>query len=143
MVPVVYFNVYSNQHSGTLPENIKLENLWYFDVGRNYLSGTLPDSLGKNFRDLRHLHLDHNRFVGTIPLSYNMVGNGRLETLSINHNQLTGVVPGKRKMYNKLVQYTLQDNNFDAMEPEVCLSEIPFGEMVELRYVPSLEENYF
>lgn len=110
----------------------------YFDVGRNFLTGTLPADLGEKFVELRHLHLDRNEFRGTLPESYNTVGNNRLESFSINHNQLTGVVPGKRELYNKLVQYNLQSNNFDEMDSDVCRIEIPFGENVELRCVSLL-----
>ena len=114
---------------------MRLRFVIYFDVGRNNLTGTLPIDLGEKFVELRHLHLDHNQFRGTLPDSYNTVGNGRLESFSINNNELTGVVPGKRSLYNKLVQYTFQANNFDEMDSDVCRTEIPFGENVELRCV--------
>ena len=117
---------------------MRLRLMVYFDVGRNFLTGTLPVDLGEKFVELRHLHLDRNEFRGTLPESYNTVGNNRLESFSINHNQLTGVVPGKRELYNKLVQYTLQSNNFDEMDSDVCRTEIPFGENVELRCVSLL-----
>ena len=130
----VYFNVYSNKLTGTLPEDMRLRSVTYFDVGRNLLSGKLPVTLGEKFVSLRHLHLDHNYFTGTLPLSYNTVGNGRLESFSIDHNYLTGRVPGTRDLYNKLVQYTLHSNEFDSMSSNVCRMEVPRGEMVELRY---------
>lgn len=66
------------------------------------MTGSLPNDIGETMFHLRHLHLDHNKFRGTIPLSYNSVGNGRLESLTLHDNQLTGVVPGPRPMYNKL-----------------------------------------
>ncbi len=135
-----YFNVYNNQLTGTLPQSMRLRFVIYFDVGRNFLTGTLPVDLGEKFVELRHLHLDHNKFRGTLPESYNTVGNGRLESFSINHNELTGVVPGKRSLYNKLVQYNLQSNNFDKMDSDVCKIEVPFGESVELRCVPLLRQ---
>jgi len=131
--PLVYFNVYSNKLTGTLPEDMRLRSVTYFDVGRNLLSGKLPVTLGEKFVSLRHLHLDHNYFTGTLPLSYNTVGNGRLESFSIDHNYLTGRVPGTRDLYNKLVQYTLHSNEFDSMSSNVCRMEVPRGEMVELR----------
>lgn len=105
----------------------------YFDVGRNQLTGTLPNDLGEKFVNLRHLHLDHNSFKGTLPSSYNTVGNGRLESFSVDHNKLTGSIPGERDLYNKLVQYTLHSNRFDRMGSDTCRMEIPRGELVELR----------
>jgi len=97
------------------------------------LTGTLPESLGEQLVELRHLHLDHNRFTGTLPLSYNNVGNGRLESLTINHNRLTGVVSGQRDLYNKMSVYTLQENQFTSMGSEICNMLIPWGEMPELK----------
>jgi len=114
---------------------MRLRDCSYFDVGRNELTGTLPVDIGKDFVSLRHLYLDHNNFTGTLPSSYNNAGNGHLEAMSVNHNQLSGFVFGERKMYNKLVQYTLHSNQFGGMGNQTCLMEVPQGEMVELRYV--------
>ena len=130
-----YLNLYSNELTGTLPENMRLREAIYFDVGRNRLTGTLPDDIGEKFVSLRHFHLDHNEFKGTLPESYNTVGNGRLESFSIDHNKLTGTIEGERDLYNKLVQYTLHSNRFDKMDSDNCRLEVPQGEMVELRYV--------
>lgn len=134
-IVVEYFNIYSNQFTGTIPDHLRLRNLFYFDVGRNLLTGKLPSDLGESFVSLRHLHLDHNDFRGTIPSSYNTVGNGRLESFSLNHNRLTGTVPGDREHYNKLVQYTLHENRFSRIQINNCRLEVPQGECVEFRYV--------
>merc|ERR1712238_420663 len=131
--PLEYFNIYSNQFTGTIPDHLRLRNLFYSDVGRNLLTGKLPSDLGESFVSLRHLHLDHNDFRGTIPSSYNKVGNGRLESFSLNHNRLTGTVPGDREHYNKLVQYTLHENRFSRIQINNCRLEVPQGECVEFR----------
>ena len=135
---IEYFNVYSNQLTGTIPDDLRLRNVIYFDIGRNSLTGKLPNDLGTKFISLRHLYLDHNDFRGTIPDSYNTVGNGRLESFSIDHNRFTGTVPGERSMYNKLVQYTLHSNQFDRIDSDNCRIEVPQGECVEFRYVFTL-----
>mmetsp|Transcript_21292 Transcript_21292/g.50361 ORF Transcript_21292/g.50361 Transcript_21292/m.50361 type:complete len:574 (-) Transcript_21292:1436-3157(-) len=131
--PLQYFNLYSNQLTGTLPQNMRLREVIYFDVGRNQLTGRLPDDLGEKFVAARHLHFDHNDFRGTLPASYNTVGNGRLESFSIEHNRLTGTLQGERDLYNKLVQFTLHGNRFDRIESGTCRMEVPQGEMVEFR----------
>ena len=107
----------------------------YFDIGRNQMTGKLPKDIGEKFVALRHRHFDHNDFRGTLPESYNTVGNGRLESFSIDHNRLTGTVPGERDLYNKLVQYTLHSNRFGNIDSDNCRMELPQGEMVEFRYV--------
>jgi len=133
IIPIKYFNLHSNQLTGTLPKDLRFRRVTYFDVGRNQLTGKIPEELGENMVTLRHLHLDHNDFRGTLPKEYNDVGNGRLESFSINHNRLTGTVPGERSLYNKLVQYTLHNNRFDRMDQDTCRIEVPQGECVELR----------
>jgi hypothetical protein len=105
----------------------------FLDVGRNQLTGRLPKDIGEDFVELRHLYLDHNSFRGTLPSSYNKAGNGRLESLSLHHNQLTGVVSGERPMYNKLVLLTLQENKFTGIDAENCNMIIPKGEMPEFK----------
>lgn len=105
----------------------------YFDVGRNQLTGRLPKDLGDTFVELRFLHLDHNDFRGTLPPNYNDVGNGRLEAFTVNNNRLTGYVYGNRKLYNKLLDFQLQENRFSGLDRDVCRLEIPYGEMVEFK----------
>ncbi|KAG7348621.1 two component regulator [Nitzschia inconspicua] len=131
--PLKYFNVYSNQLSGPLPETLRLRNLVYLDVGRNQLTGRLPDDIGRSCVELRQLHLDHNQFRGTLPVSYNTVGNGRLRSLLINNNQLTGVVSGERTMFNNLFQFVLHENQFTGIDPDNCRMIIPWGEMSEFK----------
>ena len=124
-----YFNVYSNQFSGTIPNDLRWRQCVQFDVGRNLLTGTLPKDLGEKFVNLRMLHLDHNKFRGTLPANYNNVGNGRLVALSLEYNRLTGMVPGEREIYDNLVQYTLHENRFTSLGQENCNNNL----MVEFK----------
>lgn len=120
--------------TGTIPQSLRWRQLFYFDLGHNQFSGTLPVDLGEKFVRLRHLHLDHNNFVGTLPESYITVGNGRLEQLTINDNQLTGAVPDNHEFYWFLVTFNLQNNNFDEwLDGGTCrLTVFTGGENVEL-----------
>ena len=94
------------------------------------MTGTLPKDLGVKCVSLRQLHIDHNKFSGTVPYSYVNIGNGRLTALSIDHNRLTGIVPGaNRNNYEQLVQYTMHNNFFASMETEICDNRL----MVELK----------
>jgi hypothetical protein len=97
-----YLNLYSNQLTGTIPESLRLRNLIFLDLGRNSLYGTLPYDIGETFVELRNLHLDFNRLNGTIPESYTAVGNGRLESLTLNNNLLSGWVPDNFELHDKL-----------------------------------------
>jgi hypothetical protein len=75
--------------------------MFLMDLGYNKFTGTLPSSLGR-FYALRHLALDHNDLSGSIPYEFVNIGNGRLETLYMNDNRLTGVAPGKFPLTDKL-----------------------------------------
>ena len=130
--PLQYFNVYDNQLTGTIPESLRLRKMIYFDVGRNLLDGTLPDDVGQRFVELRHLLIDWNKFNGTLQASYINVGNGRLQTLRVDHNQLSGEVPSYHEIRDQLVQYTLHNNSFTKLDKDTCrLGVFDGGEMVE------------
>ncbi|OEU20265.1 L domain-like protein [Fragilariopsis cylindrus CCMP1102] len=88
-----YLNLYSNQLTGTIPNNLRFRKTIFADFGRNQFTGTLPDDIGSRWISIRFLYMDHNKFTGTIPYSYPSTGNARLEYLALNHNQLTGWVP--------------------------------------------------
>ena len=83
---------------------------------------------------LTDLFLDHNEFVGTLPESYITVGNGRLESLAINDNFLTGQVPDNHVMFNKLVMFTMENNDFNVALRDTCkLDVFEGGEAVEVK----------
>mmetsp|Transcript_17183 Transcript_17183/g.41834 ORF Transcript_17183/g.41834 Transcript_17183/m.41834 type:complete len:153 (+) Transcript_17183:506-964(+) len=128
------FNVYDNQMTGTIPENLKLRQMWYFDLGRNQFSGTLPIQLGLDYVRLRHLHLDHNRFTGPVPEEIVNAGNGRLLSLNLNDNQLTGALPGNHMFITELNQFTVQNNQFSSMGEGTCkLDVMESGELPEFK----------
>jgi hypothetical protein len=93
--------------TGTIPESLRWRNLFLLDLGRNNFTGTLPYDLGENFVALRNLHLDHNNFIGTLPDSYINAGNGRVSQISIEHNELTGWVPGYHWHENVLGKWSV------------------------------------
>jgi Leucine-rich repeat (LRR) protein len=133
---LVYFNAYDNDLTGTLPGTLHVPSCVYFDVGRNGLWGNLPSVSNYGaLLSMRILHFDNNAFTGTVPETYNnYVGNGNLESLGIDHNLLTGYVPGRRDVTDKLVQYTLDHNYFNEVDEDNCdLSVFKYGELVELR----------
>jgi hypothetical protein len=97
-----WLNLYNNGFTGPIPDDLRWRQMFYFDVGYNQLTGQLPDDLGDKFASLRHLHLDHNQFSGTLPAPYTSVGGNRLESLTVDHNRLGGAVPSSYVLYNKL-----------------------------------------
>ena len=85
--------------SGVIPRNMRLRQLRYMYLGHNKFSGTLPDELGTESVRLRHLFLDHNDFLGTVPESYVVAGQGRINTLYLNDNKLSGPFPGNGTLF--------------------------------------------
>jgi len=131
--PIEYLNLYSNQFTGSIPENLRFRSLRFADFGRNQFSGQLPDDIGEKWVWLRFLYLDHNKFTGTIPYSYPETGNGRVEAMRFNNNQLTGYVPGQFQL-NKLLDFSVADNSFTGIDKTVCKQSVwEGGEMVEFK----------
>jgi hypothetical protein len=88
-----YLNLYSNQMTGTVPENLRLRRLFHLDLGRNQFRGQLPADFADKAGSLRLFHIDHNEFTGEIPALYSQTGNGRVVSYAIDNNQFTGVPP--------------------------------------------------
>jgi len=71
------------------------------DLGHNKFSGTLPLELRTEYVLLRHLYLDHNDFLGTLPESDVVTGQGRINTLYVNDNKLSGPFPGHVTIFHR------------------------------------------
>mmetsp|Transcript_24319 Transcript_24319/g.57241 ORF Transcript_24319/g.57241 Transcript_24319/m.57241 type:complete len:680 (+) Transcript_24319:91-2130(+) len=132
--PLIHLNLYDNQLTGTIPNSLNLGNLLYFDIGRNNIGGSIPDDIGTDYGELKYLHIDHNRLTGSIPDSIPLMANGRMISLLADHNELSGTVPDNWIMFNKLVQYTIQENNFWYLGPENCkMNVFSGGQCVEFK----------
>jgi hypothetical protein len=107
-----YLNLYSNQLTGTIPNNLRFRKTIFADFGRNQFTGVLPDDIGARWIALRFLYMDHNNFSGTIPYSYPTTGNARLEYLAVDHNQLTGWIPDDWGDNRKIRKYILSCFSF-------------------------------
>lgn len=130
--PIQYLNLYSNQLTGTIPD-LRFRKLKFIDLGRNKFSGTLPEDIGLRWVELRFLYLDHNQFTGTIPYDYPTVGNSRVEAMTLNHNRLTGYVPGHFQL-NKLLEFSVHNNTFTGIDSKACKQSVfDSGEMVEYK----------
>jgi len=91
-----YLILHNNQLSGTLPEGIRLRQLFYLDLSNNNFEGPLPFDFAANMVFLRILYLGHNQFSGTLPTDFSLqLGDGRLKQLFIPDNQFTGEFPSE------------------------------------------------
>lgn len=129
-----HFNVHRNQMTGSIPSNLRWRQIFYMDLGENQFSGTLPPDFGEESIRLRHLYLDHNNFEGNFPESYVNAGNARMQTLALNDNKFTGTFPGNHEITNRMVQLTIENNEFTSMERSTCLLGVfSGGELVEFK----------
>jgi hypothetical protein len=63
-----FFSAYDNQLTGTIPEGMRLDEVFMLDLSRNEFYGTIPSDIShRDYTTLRLLYLDHNRLTGTIP----------------------------------------------------------------------------
>lgn len=113
---------------------MNLRQLRYMDLGHNNIGGSIPSDWGMDFIRLDVLHLDHNKFTGSVPETITATGNHRVEVLSLDNNAFTGTLPGNHEVTTLLVQFTAHNNNFNAMNEDTCdLSVFHSGELVEFK----------
>ena len=83
---------------------------------------------------IRHLHLDHNLFTGSIPSSFRELGKGRLRQLYLNDCHFSGKFPENWLSTENLNNIDLSNNEFKTNLDEICLMSVfENGELVELR----------
>jgi len=132
--PIEYLNLYSNQLTGTIPNNLRFKQAMFADFGRNEFTGPLPDDISLQWVKLKFLYMDHNQFTGSIPSSYPQTGNGRLEALVLNNNQLTGWVSDDWADNYKLLEFNVQNNEILDVGRGTCdQSVFAYGEMIEYK----------
>lgn len=88
---VNYINLYNNNLSGELPDNLeKLTALQYLQLGGNSLTGNIPESIG-DLTSLVSLNLSSNNLTGNLPAS--MANLNALEYIDLCKNKLNGMIP--------------------------------------------------
>ncbi|KAJ9560624.1 hypothetical protein OSB04_005784, partial [Centaurea solstitialis] len=86
----------------------------FLDISQNSFSGSIPSC--SNLQDVNHLHLDSNRFTGSIPEFYRNLT--KLLTLDIGNNKLSGRIPNFVGELSNLRILFLGKNNFSRSIPE-------------------------
>ncbi|XP_023751695.1 receptor-like protein 15 isoform X1 [Lactuca sativa] len=85
----------------------------FFDISHNSFSGSIPSCL--NLRDVEHLHLGSNRFIGPIPSFFRNLT--RVLTLDIGNNNLSGIIPEFLGDLSTLRILLLRKNKFTGSLP--------------------------
>ncbi|KAD4585367.1 hypothetical protein E3N88_22968 [Mikania micrantha] len=92
--------------------------LWFLDLSKNLFSGPIPFSLN-NFKMTKHIHLESNKFSGSIPKYFcNLT---EVLTLDIGNNYLSGRIPNFLGELSNLRILLLGKNNFNGSIPrQLC-----------------------
>ncbi|KNA11321.1 hypothetical protein SOVF_136360 [Spinacia oleracea] len=81
----------NNSFSGRMPDFRKLTMLKALFLSKNKFEGAIPQDAFKGMRRLRKIHLDSNNFSGEIPNS--LVPLSKLVELTLEGNQFQGLIP--------------------------------------------------
>ncbi|XP_028785400.1 probable leucine-rich repeat receptor-like protein kinase At5g49770, partial [Neltuma alba] len=121
---VNWLDIADNQIEGPIPisdeEGPGLDMLLkaeHFHFGNNRLSGEVQAKLLSSKMILKHLLLDNNHLVGSIPDT-----TGLIKTLTVvryDHNQMTGEVPSSIKNLTKLTDLNLGNNKLNGSMPDL------------------------
>ncbi|XP_024036937.1 receptor-like protein 15 [Citrus sinensis] len=116
-----YIDLSHNNLAGTIPtwllqNNTKLEILFLFN---NFLTGRLhlPDSK----RDLLHLVISNNNFIGTLPDNFGVI-LPELVYLDMSQNSFVGSIPPSTGYMERLLFLDLSSNNFSGELPKQFLT---------------------
>ena len=82
------------------------------------MSGPLPDYLWTNLGSLRHLYINNNRFGGSLPPEFALIGNSRLQQLLAHDNNFAGTFPGEFSL--RLHAVEIQGAGFTLLDHDLC-----------------------
>ncbi|XP_057739796.1 probably inactive leucine-rich repeat receptor-like protein kinase IMK2 [Arachis stenosperma] len=113
----------NNFLTGTIPDNIaNSTKIYSLNLSFNSFHGSIPISLTRS-RSLTFLSLQHNNLSGSLPNSWGGDGsmnNGpffRLQSLILDHNFFTGIVPSSLGRLRELNEISLGHNRFIGAIP--------------------------
>lgn len=124
---------------GSIPDFLNWPDAIYIDFSFNQFSGLLLSTPEQDLPSAHQLYFDHNQITGPIRDTYTTIGMGRLVSLYLNNNLLTGVVPATwvdGKKYSSMINMINVENNLltEAIDRDVCtLSIFETSRLVDLR----------
>ncbi|KAK7854704.1 receptor-like protein 13, partial [Quercus suber] len=107
--PLYVVDLSSNSFKGQIP--CGLASSVVINLSHNLLSGLLPSCL--NLRDVRHLLLQGNKLIGSLPKA--ILNSSSLVTLDIRDNRFIGSIPDEIDGLSNLKVLSLSGNNFGGV----------------------------
>jgi hypothetical protein len=100
---------------GSFPQGLKnCTSMTGLDLSSNNFSGFIPPDISQQMPFLTSLDLSYNGFSGIIPL--NITNMTYLNTINLQHNQLSGSVPGQFNL-ERLSSFNVADNRLSGPIP--------------------------
>ncbi|OVA07833.1 Protein kinase domain [Macleaya cordata] len=113
-------NLSFNSFTGSIPISLtQSPSLTFLALQHNNLSGPISDTWAgteeKISYQLQTLTLDHNYLSGRIPVSFSKLG--KLQEISLSHNQINGTIPKELSTLSMLQKLDFSQNNFSGEIP--------------------------
>ncbi|KAM7470169.1 hypothetical protein LguiA_008352 [Lonicera macranthoides] len=131
---LTFLGLNNNSLTGPIPPSIgSLSRLSWLDLSENQLTGGIPVSSGTasgldRLSRARHLRLDWNSFVGSVPRTLNSLGN--VTELNLSNNNLTGPIPNLTAL-NVLTYVDMSNNSFNASAIPTWLTNLWITQFVK------------
>ncbi|KAK8960017.1 putative leucine-rich repeat receptor-like protein kinase [Platanthera guangdongensis] len=121
---LVWLELADNQLTGPLPVSNgsspgldQLKNTRHFHLNKNKFSGLIPEKLFSTDMRIKHLLLDRNQLIGTIPASIGYVQT--IQVIRLDKNLLEGAVPPSISNLTNLHVLNLANNGFTGPMPNL------------------------
>jgi hypothetical protein len=113
-----YFNIYSNQLTGSLPWKDQFKELIIYEIQENYFSSSLQNinNIENQPFSLQYFVANNNYLIASIPIDF-LSFNNRLFMLDLSENLLTGTIPYSVSEKQMLNQLLLASNFFTGNLP--------------------------
>ncbi|XP_057969375.1 cuscuta receptor 1-like [Malania oleifera] len=129
-ITYVYLDISYNDFSGTLPSCPMVQHLQFLHLEGNRFGGSIPEAF-LNFSGISSLNIRYNNLFGKIP---SVIGSlSSLKVLLLSGNHLSGLIPNELCQLSEISIMDLSNNSLSGSIPH-CFSNITFGNLGAYRF---------